>query len=75
MTLNIVKKFPWQTQTELLLQKGMGILAYFSAILTKGNNICDFLFASLENTARSKWSLLLKEEFALKGVYCFSFKK
>ena len=28
---------------------------------TKGNNFCDFLFASLDNKTLLKWGLLLKE--------------
>ena len=33
----------------------------FFGILTKGNNFCDFLFASLPDNALPKWALLLKE--------------
>ena len=40
-------------------------LHVFSAIFTKGNNFCDFLFASLDDKAYLKLGLLLKE-----GICC-----
>ena len=37
----------------------MGTVPYFYAIFSKGNN-CDFLFASLDNTALIKWGIVLR---------------
>ena len=42
--------------------KVYGNTTMVSAILTKGNNFFDFLFASLEDRALPKWGLLLKEK-------------
>ena len=41
------------------IHKSYGVC--FSAIFTKGDNFCDFLFATLDNEAPLKWGLLLEE--------------
>ena len=38
----------------------------FSSIFTKGNNFCDFLFASIDGIALPKWGLFLKERIFSK---------
>ena len=42
----------------------MGAPPFFSTISTKGNNFCDFLFASLDDKALSKGGQLLRKKFA-----------
>ena len=39
--------------------------ARFYHHLTKGINVCDFIFASMDKETVSKWGLLLKEYFFL----------
>ena len=43
----------------------------FSVRTTKGNNFCHFLYASLYNTALSKWSISKRKEFAPSGASLF----
>ena len=43
----------------------------FSAVCTKGNNFCNFLFASLDKTALSKWGPLLRERIGSLGSQFF----
>ena len=43
-----------------------GVLVPLHAF-TKGNNFCDFPFASLEDEAVLKWDLFLKERICSKG--------
>ena len=51
----------------------MGIPTSISALFSKGDNYCDFLFAYLEDEVLSKWGLLLKE-FALMAAKSFLHK-
>ena len=41
-------------------------------LVTKGNNLGDFLFESLDNKVLPKWGLLLKRRFSAKGSKFFS---
>ena len=43
----------------------------FFHIFSKGNNFCDFLSASLEDKAPTKWVYSEMNEFALKGGNSF----
>ena len=43
------------TCEENLILRCMGLLPYFSAIFTKGNNFCDFLSASLDKGAHPEY--------------------
>ena len=46
----------------------------FSAIYSKGDNFCDFLFAYLNDKVFSKWGLLLKERICSLGSKFFSLR-
>ena len=48
-----------------------GYICIYSAILTKGNNFSDFLFASVDGIPLPKCGLALKERFSLLGATVF----
>ena len=48
-----------------------GTYPYFSAICTKGNKYCGFLFVSLDKKALSNWINSLRKEFAPIGANSF----
>ena len=49
----------------------MGMPPCFSTILSKGDNLNDFLFASTDNKTLSKWSSFLKKKNAPTGANVF----
>ena len=49
----------------------MGTPPSYSAMLSKGDNFCEFLFAYLEDEVFPKWGLLLRKEFALMRANSF----
>ena len=42
-----------------------------SYMFSKGDNLCDFLFAFLDSAALSKWVNSERKEFAPRGVNSF----
>ena len=48
-----------------------GYTAQFFHQFSKGNNFCDFLFASVDKEDLPKWDLALKEKTAPKGANSF----
>ena len=49
----------------------MGIPSHFSAVFIKGNNFCDFLFASLGGETLQKGDLLIKKRICFSGSKFF----
>ena len=52
----------------------MGTPPCFSAIFTKGNNFCDFLFAALDEIALPNSGILLMERICSLGANSFLYE-
>ena len=65
------KRSIWSFYTSHDIFRGLDTSGRFSAMLFKGDNMCDFLFALLCMKTLQKRDQLQKKEFAPKGANSF----